>query len=101
MSSRVSHDTSRRLIPGLMARTSLKDRGGRNLCHRPAGKQRDHPFHGVPLPLSHHRLVDAVLHCQLRRRQFTELGLHRHTRLEFRRIPRPPAVYGVRPLLSV
>ena len=38
------------------------------LRFRPAGEHRLQPFRGTPLPLAHHRLVDAVLGRQLRRR---------------------------------
>ncbi len=40
------------------------------LCGRSARKHRDHARRGLPLPLTHHRLMDAALRRQLRRRQF-------------------------------
>ena len=42
-----------------------------------------------PLPLAHHRLVNAVLGRQLRRRQLTLQRLQRNTRLELSPIPLP------------
>ncbi|MDB5317016.1 MAG: hypothetical protein JWO24_2860, partial [Rhodospirillales bacterium] len=40
------------------------------------------PFRGLPLPFANHRLVDAVLRRQLRRRQLTPQRLQRHLRLD-------------------
>src|SRR3954471_20616025 len=58
------------------------------LRRRLTGEHRRQPLHGLPLPLTHHRLVNAVLGCQLRRRQLTPQCFQGHFRLEIRRISR-------------
>jgi IS66 Orf2 like protein len=52
-------------------------------------KHRRQAFQGLLLPFPHHRMVDAMLGCQLGRRQLTAQRLKRNLRLEIRRIPLP------------
>lgn len=64
----------------------------RHLPHRRlAGERASRALRDPPLPFAGHRLMDAVLRRQSRRRQLAPRRLQCHLRLELRRIPRPLA----------